>query len=153
MEESEEPRLRRCGRCAESKEISNFNWRRRGKGQYDNYCRPCRAAYKREHYLKNRDRYIEQAIRRRAALAVERYSYLVEFFKSNPCMDCGETDPVVLEFDHLGEKLFDIGQGIRDRNWQSLLDEMAKCEVVCANCHRKRTAARAGSVRAAIAQG
>jgi hypothetical protein len=65
----------------------------------------------------------------------------------HPCADCGETDPVVLEFDHLGDKRFTIGVAIRDRNWQSVLEEMAKCEVVCANCHRRRTATRRGSLR------
>jgi hypothetical protein len=59
---------------------------------------------------------------------------------------------MVLEFDHLGDKLFTIGANLRDRNWQSLLDEIAKCEVVCANCHRRRTALRRGSVRASFAQ-
>ena len=121
-------------------------------GQYDNYCKPCRAEYHHEHYLNNRDRYIEQARRRRTALAHERYAFLIEFFKSNPCADCGESDPMVLEFDHLGDKLFNIAQGVRDRGWQVFLDEIAKCDVVCANCHRRRTAKRAGFVRAAVAQ-
>ena len=72
---------------------------------------------------------------------------------THPCFDCGESDPVVLEFDHQGEKLFTIGQDLRDRNWPSLLDEIAKCEVVCANCHRRRTARRGRHTRAAVLNG
>jgi hypothetical protein len=49
---------------------------------------------------------------------------------------------VVLEFDHLRDKAFDIGRHLSRRSWQSVLGEMAKCEVVCANCHRRRTARR-----------
>ena len=59
---------------------------------------------------------------------------------------------LVLEFDHLGDKEFGIGAGFRDRSLQALLNEMAKCEVVCANCHRRRTATRGGYLRAAVAQ-
>ena len=77
---------------------------------------------------------------------------MVSFLREHPCVDCGESDPVVLEFDHLGDKKFGIADGIRNRNWQDVLDEIAKCEVVCANCHRRRTAKRGGFIRAAVAQ-
>ena len=108
-----------------------------GTGERDNYCRPCRAAYKKEHYALHRDRYIDAAMRRRTALAIERANYLVEFFATHPCVDCGEGDPVVLEFDHLGDKEFNIAKGLRDRSWRALLDEITLCDVVCANCHRR----------------
>jgi hypothetical protein len=140
--------VRQCGRCGETKAIEQFAWRRKARGQRDNYCRPCRAAYKQEHYAVNRERYIEAAVRRRAALAAERAAYLVEYFATRPCVDCGETDPVVLEFDHLGDKSFNIAKGLRDRSWDALIDEIAKCDVVCANCDRRRTAIRGGFARA-----
>jgi hypothetical protein len=82
----------------------------------------------------------------------ERTLYLIEYFKGHPCVDCGEDDPVVLEFDHLGEKLFDIGREIHNRGWQSILDEIEKCEVVCANCHRRRTARRRGALRLLLSE-
>lgn len=74
------------------------------------------------------------------------------YFHNHPCVDCGETDPIVLEFDHLQDKKFAISAGIRNRNWADVLDEIAKCEVVCANCHRRRTIMRGGFIRAAVAQ-
>lgn len=144
--------MRRCGRCGCEKALEDFAWRRKAKGQRDNYCRPCRAEYKQEHYAANRQRYIDLAKRRKQALVAERLSYLLAYLREHPCVDCGETDPVVLEFDHLRDKKFGIGEGFRDREWQSVLDEMAKCEVVCANCHRRRTAKRGGFARAVVAQ-
>jgi hypothetical protein len=143
---------RTCGRCKQAKPISDFSWRRRALGQRDNYCRSCRAAYKQEHYEANRDRYIANAQRRKRALAAERAAYLVELFRDRPCVDCGESDPMVLEFDHLADESFGIAKGLRDRSWRSVLDEIAKCKVVCANCDRRRTARRAGFARAAVAQ-
>ena len=86
------------------------------------------------------------------ALVEERTLYLVAFLREHPCVDCGEDDPVVLEFDHLRDKKFSISAGIQGRRWQDVLDEIAKCEVVCANCHRRRTAKRGGFLRAAVAQ-
>lgn len=79
-------------------------------------------------------------------------SYIVAFPREHPCVDCGEGDPIVLEFDHLRDKKFSISKGLQDRPWQDVLDEIAKCEVVCANCHRRRTAHRGGFARAVVAQ-
>ena len=81
-----------------------------------------------------------------------RQQLLLEIFRAQPCVDCGESDRLVLEFDHRGDKLFDIATGLRDRNWASVLREMAQCDVVCANCHRRRTALRGRFLRAAVAQ-
>lgn len=144
--------MRRCGRCGESKPVEEFAWRRKARKQRDNYCRPCRAAYKQEHYRAHRRRYIDQSQLRKKEVFAERLAFLIDFLREHPCVDCGESDPVVLEFDHLRDKSFSVSQGFRDRRWQSVLDEIAKCEVVCANCHRRRTARRGGFARAAVAQ-
>ncbi|HWX97114.1 MAG TPA: hypothetical protein VNZ01_09715 [Solirubrobacteraceae bacterium] len=133
--------------------MDEFAWRRKTRRQRDNYCVRCRADYKQEHYAANRSRYVAQAHARKRALAIERAEYVIDYFRAHPCVDCGEDDPLVLEFDHCaGKKIFCVGKGLRDRSWQSVLDEMAKCDVVCANCHRRRTAHRGRFARAAVAQ-
>jgi hypothetical protein len=146
------PGMERCSRCKAEKPDEDFAWRRRGKGQRDTYCRPCRAEYKQEHYRANKQRYIDAAAKRNKALLQERFIFLMAYFRDHPCVDCGETDPLVLEFDHLRDKKFGISDGIRNRNWADVLDEIAKCDVVCANCHRRRTVRRGGFIRAAVAQ-
>jgi hypothetical protein len=77
----------------------------------------------------------------------------MQFFQTHPCADCGEADPVVLEFDHLRDKKFEVGNGFSERGWESVLAEMEKCDVVCANCHRRRTAERRGSLRWRLTRG
>ena len=89
---------------------------------------------------------------RRRQVKLERMVWLVQYLREHPCVDCGETDPVVLEFDHLREKLFGIGQMLADRPWRDVLAEIEKCEVVCCNCHRRRTARRGNFLRAGVAQ-
>jgi hypothetical protein len=133
--------------------MAEFSWRRIAIGQKDTYCRPCRSAYGKEHYAANRQRYIDLEAKRKRARAQKRMRFLIEYFETHPCVDCGERDPLVLQFDHLRDKCFDIGSQLPDRNWQSILNEIEKCEVVCANCHRRRTALRLGSVRAVLAHG
>ena len=139
--------IQKCYRCAEFKAAEDFSWRRRARNQRDSFCRPCRAAYKQEHYQANKQRYIDRANAKRKDLFLQRTIYLIEYFSTHPCVDCGETDPVVLEFDHLRDKSFDVAQALPARNWQSILDEITKCEVVCANCHRRRTSRRRRALR------
>ena len=129
-----------------------FAWRRQAKGQRDNLCRPCRSLYKQEHYAANRQRYVDNVRKRKQVVIRARMVLLLEFLADHPCADCGERDPIVLEVDYLADKSFSISRGIRDRNWESVLREMAKCDVVCANCHRRRTARRGGHLRAGVAQ-
>jgi hypothetical protein len=58
----------------------------------------------------------------------------------------------VLEFDHLRDKEFGIGAGLVQKGWETILAEIEKCEVVCANCHRRRTAQRQGTLRTILTE-
>jgi hypothetical protein len=139
---------RRCSNCGQVKPLENFAGTPGIK--IETYCRPCRSAYGKDHYAANQQRYIDLEAKRKRARAEKRMRFLLNLFAANPCVDCGEDDPLVLEFDHLRDKCFDIGRELPDRNWQSILTEIDKCDVVCANCHRRRTARRIGSVRARL---
>jgi len=69
--------------------------------------------------------------------------YLDAHLRTHGCADCGETDVDVLEFDHVGAKTDNIAVlWRRGRGLKELKRELACCEVVCVNCHRRRTAAR-----------
>lgn len=73
----------------------------------------------------------------------ERYRKVVRDAKSKPCADCGNSYPsYVMDFDHRDgeEKLFNIGMMVSTRpSMEAFLAEIAKCDVVCSNCHRIRT--------------
>src|SRR5436190_9938207 len=87
-------RTYRCSRCRELKPASEFTMRGSSGGRPDTYCRPCRAAYGKEHYAKHRQRYIEQTRVRNKKRFRERVMFLLDYFTSHPCTDCGESDPV-----------------------------------------------------------
>ena len=86
-----EPELRKCGRCKRFKPLAQFAWRRKNRKQRHNMCRPCHAKYHREHYLANKQRYIDQAAARKRTLRLRRTRFLIEYFRQHPtCVDCGE---------------------------------------------------------------
>jgi hypothetical protein len=70
-------------------------------------------------------------------------AFVQEYLRSHPCIDCGESDPVALDFDHRNQKAkrYCIGAGIAGGILpESLLKEMEKCDIRCSNCHRKKHA-------------
>jgi hypothetical protein len=67
---------------------------------------------------------------------------LTEYLLEHPCEICGESDPVVLEFDHINreEKSKPVSRIISGHaSWPKVLEEISKCRVLCANCHRRHT--------------
>ena len=116
-------------------------------------CRACYAAYQRDYYRRRtaedssyRDR--QKALRkaRQDRLKQTNRRCVWAYLRTHPCVDCGEPDPGVLEFDHADEstKSFAIGDAIFWRPWREIAREIAKCEVRCANCHRRRTTEQRG---------
>jgi hypothetical protein len=110
------------------------------------YCRPCMRAKDKRHYERHHAR------RRSALVAWTRRRrdvnarFVLSFLVDHPCIDCGESDPIVLEFDHVRgrkrapiERLVSVGC-----SREALLVELDKCVVRCANCHRRRTAQTRG---------
>lgn len=65
--------------------------------------------------------------------------YIYEYFKAHPCVDCGQSNPIVLEFDHLVDKKYNVSSMVA-MPIEDIKVEIQKCEVVCANCHKIRTA-------------
>ena len=134
---------KKCAKCLERKPLEEFPYYNRNKSQRCSYCKLCKNTYLKEHYAKNDGR--KNAIKNRNARVVaENASKIDEFLSTHPCVDCGEKDPVVLEFDHVsGEKKFAISaRRWSPTKWDTIQEEIAKCEVRCANCHRRKTAQR-----------
>lgn len=102
-------------------------------------CPAKRAASRQRYEEKNR-------AARTAKWGEERHArrlLILGHLQQNPCVDCGETDPVVLDFDHRDEntKSFSVANGVSKRvSLEALIAEIAKCDIRCANCHRRRTA-------------
>jgi hypothetical protein len=107
-----------------------------------------RAAGQR-HYERNKSQ-IKSRARKFNAKAIRRNKQFVfDHLSTHPCVDCGEADPVVLEFDHVrGEKVNEVSTMVRNgSSIEVIRNEIQKCEVRCANCHRRVTATRRSQIR------
>jgi hypothetical protein len=138
---------KRCSRCGEDKPLNEFN--RKDRNHLQRYCRACNSAYLKEHYAKNLAYYVAKAARFKKAQKTANRRLLLDYFSTHPCVDCGETDPVVLQFDHVrGEKRGNVASLLNDcRRWEVVFAEIEKCDVRCANCHFRKTARELGWYR------
>lgn len=138
-----------CARCHGEKPVDEFPMKDKLRGTRSSYCRPCRREYGREHYRENRPYYLAKNIRARVQHRATNRDVAYRYLSTHPCVDCGETDPVVLDFDHVDprDKLFTIGTMLRRQATPAIVREIEKCVVRCANCHRVRTALQVGSYR------
>ena len=128
---------KRCYRCGARKPSADFHNSRTGQFSY---CKLCRRDYDRAYYQRNKEirlaRNRRRDRKRRADFAQN---------KAGPCADCGGVfPPVAMHWDHLPGhvKVGDISTILVRRGPRLLEEELAKCELVCANCHAIRTASR-----------
>lgn len=139
----------RCSRCKREKVEELFAKRSTTKTGRQDYCIECGKRYHREWYARNKtqakERVKVRSKEQRDAVREKVLCYLI----GSPCVDCGEGDPVVLEFDHVvGKKAFNIGSALSGSySWGTIEKEISKCVVRCANCHRRITAKRRGWFR------
>lgn len=136
--------VKKCYRCKIEKELVEFNKNKRRKDGLQSHCKECHRQIDKEYYLNNKDYHRKQVQKRREAAKTTLRVWYLEYLRKNPCVDCGESDTLVLEPDHIGsDKKFNVSYIVgRGLSLQTLKDELAKCEIVCANCHRRRTIKR-----------
>jgi hypothetical protein len=109
------------------------------------YCTPCNRSVSRQRYQQKRDYYSADALRRKKAMIEANIRRVCEYLETHPCLDCGEADLVVLDFDHQSEKVRAVSELVaRGCGWPTILKEINKCDVRCATCHRRKTAAEQG---------
>lgn len=131
-----------CSTCREAKPVMEFH---RHKGKRDGrqpVCKACKIVYNATYYMQNaaRHKHLRDVHRQRLRRQVDA---MIQAVKSLPCADCGQRFPTVaMDLDHVqGQKVAD-STGIRRMGRGSAEKEISKCEAVCVNCHRRRTALR-----------
>ncbi len=134
--------MKKCTRCGIEKSLSEFNFKDKSLKKHTSSCKTCTRLLIKNHYNENREYYLNKTHKRNKALRQALISHTVDYLRKNPCVDCGEDDIAVLDFDHkdLSTKSDSISAILRNRSSvDSLVKEIEKCEVRCANCHRRRT--------------
>ena len=134
-----------CPGCGHERDVErDFAWKNKKDGTRQRWCKFCQAEANKSHYQNNKQVYLDRAITRNARVNTENKRRLYVYLSSHPCVDCGQTDVRVLEFDHVqGNKSANITRMLDNAvSWETIEAEIAKCEVRCANCHRIKTLER-----------
>ena len=133
--------VKKCPKCNRFLPLSDFNWKVKNIRRQA-HCKSCSREYIRLHYLANTQYYLDKARRRNKMVKDRSYEYLGPYLLSHPCIDCGEKDILVLEFDHRDRRMKDseISHIIQNgATLEKLKKEVEKCDVRCSSCHRRKT--------------
>ena len=135
-------KTKKCCKCKKDKPIDKFAFKNKKTGQRSSICKVCHNEYMKSHYINNSAKYKAKARTWTIGQRVVVRDYLYNYLKAHSCVDCGEANPVVLEFDHVkGIKKSNISDMIsQGRSLKTVQEEIDKCETRCANCHRMKTA-------------
>lgn len=117
---------------------------------FEKKCKSCNREYQRKWFANNKERQIARVIDNRSKQKDKLREILIEHFLTHHCIVCGESDPIVLDFDHRDpetkyksiSEIYSSGMSIK-----CLREEIDKCDILCANCHRRKTAKQFNSWR------
>lgn len=144
---------RLCSGCGVLRTNGEFALKNSRTGKRHSRCKECCRRASKDHYRLNHDAYIQRNRQNNPLHRKRNATAVFEYLLLHPCVRCGESDPVVLEFNHLDPsvKTANVSDLIRfGSSADRLFYEIAKCEVLCANCHQHFTsAARARHYRRA----
>lgn len=131
-----------CNKCKISKPFSEFS--RRGKG-YQSWCKLCNSTHHKDRWKKDPSRR-DKLKQWTEANKLRTQEFVFSYLQENPCYKCGETNPLVLQFDHIQNKEFEIGLVVtQGYSIDRIKVEIEKCQVLCANCHSIKTAHQLGN--------
>lgn len=139
--------MRRCNQCGETKPLDEFGNNKFNPEGKSYMCKPCRRVYDRRRYKDDPTEGRGRNARHKARKTTMVRELVWDILTVTPCVDCDLLDPVVMEFDHRPDetKLYNIGAMIGNTySIETVQAEIDKCDVVCANCHRRRTNGRGG---------
>lgn len=139
-----------CSKCTTEKPLDDFNKSSARPDGRQNYCRSCNSGVGTGYYARNKEVQRPKVRARNVSIKERNRQHVLAYLTTHPCVDCGEDDLRVLEFDHLKDKDRSVSRMISEGYGLARIDtEIAKCEVVCSNCHKKRTYSRNPSYRSA----
>ena len=138
-----------CNHCLQAKDEAEFNWRWKALGIRQPACRDCQHGQNKTYFEGDaKKRHLQQVKERKHAVRDLAREYIWDYLSKHPCEECGESDPMVLEFHHEHSKEYPVSVMINGGYPIPKIEaEIAKCRVLCANCHRKLTMKERGWFR------
>ncbi len=126
--------------CKELKLENEFNKNSHKKDGLQDICRLCNKTRAKRYYKENQSYHRNQVNLRKRKLIKQNQEKMWGFLLKSSCVDCGNNNPLVLEFDHFRDKENGVCQLLcGGSSWERVLKEIEKCEIRCANCHNIKT--------------
>ena len=134
--------MRICSKCGAEKPIEQFALRNHLTHLRQTYCMDCRSKMGASWYQRNKEYQKQNAKKHRDEYKRIGKEFIWDYLSTHPCISCGESDPHALEFHHArGTKESEVSRLVGNgASLNTLKTEIEKCDVLCANCHRKLTA-------------
>ncbi len=130
--------MKQCNKCGLEKNESEFS--KKTGNQLQAHCKKCHSLYVRSHYLKNKETYKQRANITNKLYSERNQAFVNQYKRERGCLICSEAEPAALDFHHLiaEDKESAVSSMIYSGlSVKTLLKEINKCVVLCANCHRK----------------
>lgn len=133
--------IKKCTTCGKKKKLSEFNKSAERKDGLQTLCRLCSNKRSKSYYKQNIVKQKAAVTANKARYKKRNKEFVLNYLKKHPCIDCGESDIRCLEFDHVrGQKISHVALLLHHVcSLNVIKNEIKKCDVRCANCHRKRT--------------
>lgn len=138
-----------CNHCLKEKDPEEFNWRFKALGIRNPACKECQHGFNKDYYEGDaKEKHLKQVKERTEAAREAAREFVYNYLLNHPCEECGERDPRVLEFHHVGAKDMAITRMVTG-GWSiaRIEAEIRKCKVYCSNCHRRITTDERGWYR------
>jgi len=136
-----------CTICKEEKSKSEFNKKNIEKDKLQPHCRECSHKRFKIYYENNKEKQKKTVIETKKKVRRNNQAYVYNYLSEHPCVVCGEDDPIVLDFDHLRDKKECISVTLAKWSLKNIIKEIEKCQILCANCHRRKTALENGNYK------
>jgi len=137
-----------CNTCGKRKEDDEFNWRYKSLGIRHPTCRDCQKPYRKNWYEDNKGVHLANVKERKHNNRDIARDYVWDYLSTHACSSCGESDPTVLEFHHRHGKSKAVSELVAaGYSITAIQAEIDKCDVLCANCHRRVTSQNQGWFR------
>jgi len=137
--------MKRCSACKITKSLSDFNKNSARRDGLQTHCRPCHNAHSRTYHNGEKKTHLRRIIKESRRIRTKiAQAAVIAYLSTHPCVDCGFSDIRALEFDHRRNKRFGVADALGDGySLTTILEEIAKCDVRCRNCHQIITHERA----------
>lgn len=131
--------MKKCSTCKEEKPLAEFNKNKTRIDGLQTFCRVCNKKRAKRYYREHHDEHLKTIYKAKRKKLEKNQQRFYQFLAISSCAHCGDSNPLVLECDHLSDKKLGISTLLAHYSWDAIEKELTKCQILCASCHSIKT--------------